>query len=98
MSRENEKMSIYRSVGGQNVFDVSLQLYGNIKHVVKLLQDNSDLDLNEEIPIGTVILYTEEPTEFGNFVSRKNINIATNDGVTQSGKAFDESFDNKEFK
>jgi hypothetical protein len=91
-------MLIYKSIGGQNIFDVALQTYGNIQDVVKLLVDNPELDLNQEIPIGTEIKYDDQQNEFKTFVTNKKIQVATNDGVTQSGKAFDLSFDNKEFK
>ena len=90
-------MSIYKTTGGQNVFDIALQLYGNIQDVVKLLVDNPPLNLNDEIPIGTELTFDDQENEFKNFTTNKGITIATNDGTTQSGKAFDESFDNNEF-
>lgn len=91
-------MLIYKAIGGQNIFDIALQTYGNVQDVVKLLVDNPGLDLNQEIPIGLEIKYEDQENEFKTFVTNKNIQVATNDGATQTGKAFDLSFDNNEFK
>ena len=91
-------MLTYKTVGGQNIFDVALQTYGNIQYVVKLLQDNPALDINEEIGIGTLIQYEDQVNQLKTFVTNKGINIATNDGANQNGDAFDESFDKTEFK
>lgn len=91
-------MLTYKTVGGQNIFDVALQTYGNIQDVPKLLVDNPHVNINEELPIGTVISFEDQENEFKTFVTNKGINVATNDSATQSGKAFGESFNNNEFK
>tara|TARA_R110002020_G_scaffold180781_1_gene375427 strand:+ start:2421 stop:2696 length:276 start_codon:yes stop_codon:yes gene_type:complete len=91
-------MLTYKTTNGQNIFDVALQTYGNIQSVVRLLIDNPELSINEEIPIGFELKYDDQVNEFKTFAFRKKITVATNDGLTQSGKAFDISFDNNEFK
>ncbi|MCP4503697.1 MAG: hypothetical protein GY822_27530 [Deltaproteobacteria bacterium] len=91
-------MLIYKAIGGQNIFDIALQTYGNVQDVVKLLVDNPGLDLNQEIEIGFEIKYQDQENEFKTFVTNKKIQVATNDGVTQSGNAFGEAFDKKAFK
>ena len=90
-------MLTYNTVGGQNIFDIALQTYGNIQYVVKILIDNPAIDFNQEIPSGTQIKYDDQENEFRTFVTNKGINVATNDGATQAGKAFGDSFDSKEF-
>jgi len=90
-------MLIYKVLQNQNIFDLSLQVYGDIESVVQLIKDNPEIDINKEIPFGFPLKYIDKVNDFKTFVNRKKIDVSTNDGATQTGKAFDSSFDKKEF-
>ena len=54
-------MEEYKTIEGQNIFDLSNLLYGNTSNLVKLLTDNPALGyVANNIPAGTVIKYEKQ--------------------------------------
>ena len=70
-------MLIYKSIEGQNVFDLALQLYGNIQDSAKILVDNPSLNIDQSVPRSTEIRYEDQQNEFKTFLTNKKINLAT---------------------
>ena len=85
-------MLIYKTKAGQNIFDLSLQLYGNIQAIPQLLRENPILDINTEITPGTEIQHDNEQNEFLTFISNKGIEVSTGEAGTGGGGAFSEGF------
>ena len=52
-------MKQYKVKHGQNIYDVSLQLYGSIEGVFDLLVNNSHININDFIDPGTIVNYDE---------------------------------------
>lgn len=52
-------MATYIVKHGQNLWDISMMLYGSIEGVFDLLISNDKLTLNSELPAGTELLYHE---------------------------------------
>ena len=79
---------------GQTLFDLSLQLYGSIEYVYKIIQDNPQIT-NIHYPnlAGIVISYEEQGFDLTNYFSTNGISISTDYPVINQGFSFDESFD-----
>ena len=86
-------MASITTIEGQNIFDIALMTYGDISGAIQLLKDNEHINMNSKINSGTVINYTEQPNAFVDFVTNKNITIATDDDTVQTGRGFDSGFD-----
>lgn len=52
-------MKEYTVKYGQNIYDISLMLYGSIEGIFDLLANNDGIDVNSQIAIGTVLKYDE---------------------------------------
>ena len=52
-------MKQYITKHGQNIYDISLVLYGSIEGIFDLLVHNDSINLNNAIPTGTVLEYDE---------------------------------------
>lgn len=87
-------MAILKTVSGQNIFDIALMTYGDVSAVVRLLEDNPNLDINQEINAGSIIEYTITENAFVSFIGTQNITIATDDQNSDTGRAFGSAFDN----
>ena len=86
-------MAIYKSREGQNIFDLSLQLYGTANRVIDIFLDNPFMQsLNDDIKSGSSIEYTLEQNETRQYLIDNKIDIATNDTNQENGKGFDEGF------
>ena len=57
---------IHTTFEGQNIIDLALQLYGDPLAFFTLLDDNSGLSLDQEIPAGTEVIYDEEKVDIRN--------------------------------
>lgn len=79
---------------GQTLFDLSLQLYGSIEFVYKIIEDNHTIT-NIHYPnlVGLEITYEEQGFDLTNYFSTNNISISTDYPVINTGNSFDESFD-----
>lgn len=88
-------MATYYTKEGQNIWDVSIQLYGSDSSTVQLLLDNPALGyVGKRIPAGTAITYTAQAgNAIADFFTNKEIDPNTgliNDGLAGSG--FDSGF------
>lgn len=86
-------MAKYTILEGQSIFDVALQLYGDISFVYKLIQDNPTItDIHYDYLKGLEVVY--EPTTDSNvvFFDTNQVNINT-DYPKTSNRQFDDSFD-----
>ena len=74
-------MAIYRTLEGQNIWDLSVVLYGNTESVVRLVQDNPNLvNVGKTIPAGTSIVYTKQPKNtITNYYLTRSLDPATRD-------------------
>jgi len=52
-------LKTYVTYEGQNIVDITLQLYGDPLAFFVLLDDNQHLSLEEVIPAGTEVIYDE---------------------------------------
>ena len=87
-------MSTYNTRTGQNIFDLALQTYGDLTKTVQLFNDNNAIQsLNNEIPSGIEINFTEEQNEIRQYLIDKNFDISTSDALQTPGKGFDSGFD-----
>jgi LysM repeat protein len=74
----------------QTLFDMSLQLYGSVENVFKILEDNSDIDnINRVHLVGVSMKYTPQTLAITEFFRNNRINITTG---ANDGRSFDESF------
>lgn len=48
---------------GQTIYDVSVQLYGNIEQVYKIIADNPDISFLHDSIAGKEIVYDEQSTD-----------------------------------
>lgn len=62
---------IYKIQTGQNIFDLSLQLFGSIQNVYDIIDDNQLEDVGTLPVPGTEIVYT--PDGYGNELMKKEI-------------------------
>lgn len=87
-------MSTFRTVGGQTIYDIALQVYGDESFAVKIVNDNPDVfsSIDDEVFGGFDITFDENLNDTSVFVTNRQIIIATNDVTDDSGKAFDNSF------
>lgn len=72
-------MADYRVRYGQTIFDVAVQVYGAIEGVALLLEDNSGLTLNSELPVGgTLAVHGEKAIDSNrvNFLKDRGIIIS----------------------
>ena len=85
---------IYVVKEGQTVLDLSVQLYGDLSHVIDLIKDNSDIIDSVDTPLisGSSINYTDQNTPITN--SFRGINISTNYPQITSIGSFSDGFDN----
>lgn len=87
-------MAIYKTREGQNIYDLSLQLYGTEDRIIDIFMDNPSFDsLNDEIQAGTLIEYTEEQNEVRQYLIDNKIEIATNCPLLSGAIGYDEGFD-----
>jgi phage tail protein X len=88
-------MATYTTVLGQNIYDLSVLLYGNTTNIVKLVQDNPGLDrVSKNIPAGTVITYdAQSGNDVVDFFSNKEVSPVTGDRDLGAGGGFDSGFD-----
>ena len=87
-------MKTYKTINGQNIFDVALMTHGNIEGVTDLLRSNEGLSINDNINSGTVLNYTETPNAFTDFVETRGVVVATEETENNTGRSFDSGFDN----
>ncbi len=52
-------MKQYTTKYGQNIYDIAIVLYGSIEGIFDILVNNANINVNDEIPAGTVIQYDE---------------------------------------
>jgi hypothetical protein len=79
---------------GQTIWDISLQLYGSIEYVFKIIEDNPQIT-NIHYPNlkGMVISYEEQGFDLTNYFKTNEISISTEYPIINDGHSFDESFD-----
>ena len=89
-------MEEYKTIEGQNIFDLSNLLYGNTSNIVKLLTDNPALGyIVKNIPAGTVVKYTKQKgNNITNFYISESLKPGTKDITTPlQGSGFTSGFD-----
>lgn len=90
-------MLIYKTLDAQNIFDIALQLYGDVSKAVQIMQDNPNINsITEDFPGGTRVKYSSLRNSIRVYYQNNNITVATNDAGETAGKAFDDSF-NQDF-
>lgn len=74
-------MEEYKTIEGQNIFDLSNLLYGNTSNLIKLLTDNPALGyVVKNIPAGTVVKYTKQKgNNITNFYISESVKPGTKD-------------------
>lgn len=78
---------------GQTIFDLSLQLYGSVEFVYKIIQDNPTItDIHYQGLKGMSIVYDIQDGDITNFFSVNNINISTDYPIINDVRSFDDSF------
>lgn len=79
---------------GQTILDISLQLYGSIEYVYKIIEDNPQIT-NIHYPNlkGMTISYEEQGFDLTNYFKTNEISISTEYPVINDGHSFDDSFD-----
>lgn len=86
-------MATYKILEGQSIFDVSIQLYGDISFVYKIIQDNPTItDIHYEYLRGLDITFDINTNSNTNYFDTNQININTDYPKTNNGQ-FDDSFD-----
>jgi len=84
-------MKIYKVQTGQNLFDISLQLYGSIENVYDLMALNNLEDVGTLPVEGTELLY--DPTGLGNELMKKEISTKKIEYANgQSAGSYNENF------
>jgi hypothetical protein len=77
----------------QTIFDLSLQMYGSIESVYKIIQDNpSIIDIHTEPLQGMSIVYEEQTLNLTKYFSTNNKSISTNYPKISGLRSFDDSF------
>lgn len=78
---------------GQTLFDISLQLYGSIEYVYKIIEDNPTIT-NIHYPnlTGLSITYEEQGFDLTKYFKTNEISITTGYPEINTGHSFDESF------
>lgn len=75
-------MKQYITKHGQNIYDISLVLYGSIEGIFDLLVHNDSINLNNAIPSGTVLEYDETfivNPQVKQWLEDNNTNVANKD-------------------
>ena len=87
-------MSDYSTYSGQDIIDLSLQLYGVDNAVVRIATENPEFfdSLNKDIPGGTVLSFTEEPDAVRTFLVNRKIDISTSDVNSPDSAGFSKGF------
>ena len=75
----------------QNLFDLSLQLYGTVEKALDIVWDNELQDVHQKKL--TFIEYEEQKTDVPTHFRTKNITVATNYPAIINTRSFDNSFD-----
>ena len=52
-------MGKYIVTNGQNIYDISLHLYGSIEGIVDLMMNNTNLSLSDTLHAGDELIYTD---------------------------------------
>lgn len=79
----------------QTVFDVALQVYGDVQYLFSLTEENEVItSLNENIS-GLSLAYTEQAFAVTDYFRKNSINITTGNinGDEDLARAYDDSFD-----
>ena len=78
---------------GQTIFDIALQVYGDVSKVYDLIQLNSLIDnITSNDLTGLVIVYEDPKNEVSEYYNTNSINIATRYPEHTTGDSFDDSF------
>jgi len=87
-------MAKYTTTSGQTIFDLSLQLYGDSSNVVKIMNENPQLNvIAGVIPAGTVIDYTPRVGfSISQYFTDKVITVNTGTANPLQGSGFDLGF------
>jgi len=78
---------------GQTIFDITLQVYGNISFVYKLIQENSNIDnINADI-VNKSVVYEVQTLNLTNYFNTNQVNVSTDYPKAEVPRQFDDSFD-----
>ena len=89
---------IYKARDGQTIFDLSMQLYGNLTSALRIVQDNLTIleNLNSPIVAGMEINFTKQNIPLTNLL--ENVAISTTYpqiiGTGAFSNGFSDGFDN----
>ena len=70
-------MGRYKVTTGQNIYDVSLHIYGSIEGIVDLLINNETLSLSTELHSGDELIYTDDFVINADVVAYNRVNEIT---------------------
>ena len=88
-------MENYTTREGQTIFDLAIQLYGDVSQALTIVRNNDSIDsLNSNVPTGTVIQYEDPKNTITNQFRLRNTQVVTYNPALIPGAAFDDSFDN----
>lgn len=78
---------------GQTIFDLSLQLYGDVSKIYDLIKLNPKIEnITYNNLTGMVILYDDFKTETTEYFKTNQITISTRFPEYTTGESFDDSF------
>lgn len=78
----------------QTIFDLSLQLYGTVEMVYKLIQDNPQIsDIHFQGLQGLTVVYDEQNTDVTKYFSTNKKSLSTNYPIVLDARSFDDSFE-----
>lgn len=79
---------------GQTLFDLALQLYGDVSKVYELIDLNSSIDnITSNNLQGLAIVYEDPKNEVSEFFNSNQITASTRYPEIITGESFDDSFD-----
>ncbi len=66
-------MNQFKTTYNQSIFDICLSIYGDLDHLVNLMNNNPGINLINYIYPGTIILYESNITPIGNFATNNAV-------------------------
>ena len=87
-------MAVYKTLDGQNIWDLSTLLYGNNSSTIKIIQDNPALvNVGKTVPAGTMVTYTvQNGNTIADFLKNSNIDPNTGTRIPGQGSGFSSGF------
>jgi 3D (Asp-Asp-Asp) domain-containing protein len=84
-------MATYKTVTSQSVYDLSIQLYGDLSKIGNLIKLFPNLD--NVIPVGSEITVETQTDPIAKYFSDRRLMVATDTATELAGEIFDSTFD-----